>query len=121
MADEVNVSIAHSAAKGGGSIGSGSLSYQSDMAGTDMGSNTMPVTTSWTVINIPAAISFPATLTVTNLDATHYVELSVDNAGANTFARIQPGESGHFPGLAALPYVKANVAASQIQWWANEV
>lgn len=121
MADEVSVTISHAAAKGGAAIGSGSLSYQSDMTGADMGSNTMAATTAWVALNTPTAITYPATLSLINLDPTNYVEIAVDSAGTYKFSRLMPGECGHFPGLAAKPYVKSNVAACQIQWWANVV
>ncbi len=122
MASEVSVnSCQFSVSKGGASIGTGALSKILDMTGTDMATSTQAVGTSAEVLNTPADVSFPAHIVIKNNDATNFVTVYQDSGGLYAMSKIVPGDWAKFAALGAVPYVKADTAACQIQWWASEV
>jgi hypothetical protein len=105
---------------GSAALPSGSVQASPDLVGTDLGSSTQQVGTSYEQLDIPADVSFPAHLMVVNLSATSTLTLSMDNTTAKNFSVLPPGAPCVLPACPTKPYAKFDVAA-QLLWRAVEV
>lgn len=119
MANEIAVSFALSASKGGATI-SLAKSKSLDMVGTDMGQMTQQIGTSAEVIAFGDIAMPTAYLAITNLDATNFVELALDSGMVNKFAKLLPGAFCLFPPCTSAIYAKADTAAVTVQVGAME-
>lgn len=120
MANEKTLTLKYTATKGGASITTGTLTDEWTMTGADMATGTQAVGTSVEVATIPADISYPADVLVKNLDATNFVNVYVDSGGSYQCSKLLPGTACMLTGIAAIPYLKADTASCQVQWWAFE-
>ena len=114
MADEIRVTAALSASKGGASINTvgstGSSSFVDDMTGADMGSWTQTIGfAADEAVNIPGDIGTCKYLFVANLDATNYIELSYATGGSFVArVRVDPGGIALFRPTSTTIYAQAN-------------
>lgn len=100
MANEITTSISLLASKGGASVNSvGSATTTAaakswSMTGNGMGTTvqTLPTATT-TLLSVPGSISGYFRILVRNMDAALYVDLSYDNASAQIWCRVFPGEA----------------------------
>ncbi len=90
--NEVNISATLSAQKNNAAI-SRSEQGSLDMAGRQMTQLTQPLTAGvWTLVDIGKITGAPSKLLVKNLDATNYVELAADAAGATITDKLLPDD-----------------------------
>jgi hypothetical protein len=120
MADEKTITLKYTATKGGASITTGTLTDTWNMGGADMATGTQAVGTSVEVATIPADISYPADVIVKNLDSTNFVNVYTDSGGTSQCSKLLPGTLCYLAGISAIPYLKADTASCQVQWFAFE-
>lgn len=104
---------------GSASLPSGSVTVSATLAGTDLGSATQQVGTSFELLDVPADISWPAHLMIVNQSASATLTIAVDVSGTYKMGVIPPGGVFLSSGVAAKPYVKFDVA-DQLVWRAVE-
>lgn len=96
---------------------------QTAQVGSNFTCETQTIATgSWQAIDIGSSIGTLGYLAVRNLDATNYVQISIDNAGTKIVATVKPGKGVYIPAVAgATYYAEANTAAVQIEFLAIEL
>ena len=108
-AGTVSISIGFNATKDGVTVaGSGSLSLT--MAGTEMIGNTQTIGTSSEALTL-GDVSTIGYVLVKNLDATNYVEVSLDNSQTQILAKLLAGEFALLKPNTATLYAKANTSS----------
>jgi len=109
MANEIAVSVAMSASKGGVAV-SNSGSRQATMAGDQMLSNVQIIGTSAEAITF-GDVSTIGYVLLKNLDATNFVEIALDSAvSTQKFAKLLALDMMLFPASTATMYAKADTA-----------
>lgn len=121
MASEKNASLLLTATKGNATVQAGPLAVTYDMTGADMATGTQAVGTSAEALATPGDLSYPADVVIKNNDTTNFVTVYQDSGGTYQVSKLLPGKFCLLTAVAAVPYVKADTAACQIQWWAWEV
>jgi len=109
MANEITASASLVAAKSGVNI-SFTATKQNDMTGADMLQATQAIGTTSETLGFGAITGAPAMVLVKNLDGTNFVELGLDSAMTNKFAKLLPGQVCLFPPSTATIYAKADTA-----------
>lgn len=113
MANEITVAVSITCTKNGATV-TGTASNTITMAGEQFISNVQAVGTSNEAL-VVGDVSTVGWVFCKNLDATNYVEVSLDNAQADIIATLLPGEAALFkPGTTTL-YAKANTAGCNLQ------
>jgi hypothetical protein len=112
MANEINLQVNLSANKNGALI-SQNLQKQADMAGDEMVQVVQIIGTSAEALSVIDVTTIGYVL-VKNLDTTNYVELSTDNANANKFAKLLPGDLTLIKAASATIYATANTASCKM-------
>lgn len=86
-----------------------------DFAGKNYQAYVKTVTTSWTAIDVSMLGSVDL-LGIRNTDATNYIQIALDNAGAKIFGKLTPGRGMWLPGEpTATYYFKANSASCDVE------
>jgi len=109
MASEKQTSISFSIAKSNLRV-SDTVSLNEDLSGTDYYAKSWTVTTSWVAIPLDALASFDL-LFIKNTDATNYVQIALDNASAQIFAKLTAGRAMFLPPNTSTLYWRANTAS----------
>ena len=112
MANEVNVRATLTAKKGGAEINIGKTKTIT-MSGDQMMSNVQIVETSVEAIDFKE-VAAPGYMLIHNMDSTNYVEIGVDAAGTENFAKLLAGQFMLFPAATATMYAKANTQACNV-------
>jgi hypothetical protein len=113
MANEISISLSVACTKNGATV-TGTGSNTITMAGDQFLSNVQIVGTSSEAI-VVGDVSTVGFVFCKNLDATNYVEVSLDNSQVNLVAKLLAGESCLFkPGTTTL-FAKANTSACNLQ------
>jgi hypothetical protein len=124
MANEKSLAVTFTASIGGATINTSQLSKTYDMAGTDMATTTIGVTTSAAQITL-GAITWGGgvDLVIKNLSTsiTDVIIVSSDSGGANVMAKIGGGKVAVLPGIEAAPYLDASAGTIQCQVWVAEL
>lgn len=122
MANELTISLVLNFAKGNVSIRK-QLSDTITVAGTRGTDSSQTIATSSTAITLGSVTGVPGMIIIQNLDATNYVDLSMDSgfAADNVFAKLLAGQFCIFPAKLAAMYAKANTAACDIMVTAIEL
>ena len=120
MANEISLSAALAASKGGVSV-TQSLSKTLDMVGEDMITTTQIIATANTAVGIGAITSPARYIIIKNLDATNFVKFATDPGfAANTeFAKLMAGDVMLLPPCQAI-HAKADTAVCTISVTAVE-
>jgi hypothetical protein len=85
-----------------------------DLTGTNVISNVQAIgEAAWEEVDL-GDIGTPGEAAFKNLDETNYLELALDDAGANKFAKLRPGRSAIIPLTSPTLYAKANTAACDL-------
>lgn len=122
MANEITVNVTLTATKGGASVTSGSKSKQLDMTGSDLYHATQNIGTSDEAVSFGDITGAPKKVSITNLDSTNYVELSLSTGGgfaADVFETLVAGDT-YTGSPGATIYAKANTASVLIDVVAAE-
>jgi hypothetical protein len=110
MASEKRVQISFTVSKSN-LVAQGSVSFAEDLTGTDYDARPYTAPTSWTAIPLGSLGDLKMVL-IQNTDATNYVQIALDNAGANKIAKIPAGQANFItPDPSATLYIKANAAS----------
>lgn len=112
MANEINVAVKLTAKKAGAEINI-SKTKTITMAGDQMLSNVQIVGTSVEALALNEVSTIGWTL-IHNMDTTNYVEIGVDAAGTENFAKLLAGEFMLFPAATTALYGKANTASCNV-------
>lgn len=113
MANEISLSVSLTCTKNGATV-TGSGSNTITMAGDQFLSNVQIVGTTSEAV-VVGDVSTVGFVFCKNLDATNYVEVSLDNSQVNLVAKLLPGECCLFkPGTGTL-FAKANTATCNLQ------
>jgi len=121
MANEISVSAALSASKGGADV-STSQSISLTMTGEDMVDVTQLIGTSSEILQTVDITAPPAYVQVKNLDATNFILLAADvnfTTNVSAFAKILPGGIALFSPACNI-YAKADTAPVRIALTAVE-
>lgn len=121
MADEKTFTVSASIAKGGAKQAVATRSYKRTMAGTHVAQDTQSVTSSATVLAIPAAVTTPLDLIVENLDASIEVLLYREVGATNLITKVPAGGAVVLHGLDVKPYAKTASGTALIQYSASDV
>ena len=117
MANEITEQATVSVSKSGGGSLAGSGTYQADMTGNNVHSETYDVGTVEEEIDYGVDIGTPGGVMIKNLDATNYVQIGL-TTGVYVI-RLMKGQSCLFrPDSGTSLFVKANSATVRIQLWA---
>lgn len=112
MASEITFKIQLSASKGGAQV-TLAKNLTLTMAGTEMDQGTQVIGTSAELVTF-GEVATTGFLMCFNMDATNYVEFSVDASVATPFSRLNPGEGLLVPVSAVAIYAKAHTASVRI-------
>lgn len=106
------LSVSLSGTSGNASTGSSTVQRVYTNSGTDLASFTQTIGTSYEQLDVPADLSFPAHVQITNDSATETVSVSVTNSDTYIFASLAPGATLAVPSIPANPYLKATASSS---------
>lgn len=109
MANEISVSCSLSASKNGAAIASGQLTDTNDMSGDQMITNVQAIGTAAEAVVLGDVSTISYTV-FKNMDATNYVDLSLNADASAPFAKLRAGEIALVPLATATIYAKANTA-----------
>lgn len=112
MAKEINIQLYVKAAKNA-VVFDQNLPLTLDMTGDEMFSNSQIIGTATETILSADVVSI-GYVAMKNLDATNYVEISIDNASAQKFMRLRPGHVALFPAAQLPIYAKAHTAPCRL-------
>ena len=112
MANEVEISLSISAAKGGMSVNR-SENFKVNMTGDAMIHSVQSATTSWVALVEAAAVDAAGWYFVKNLDSSNFVEFGPANDQFSI--KLKPGESAVFRASDPIG-VKANTAACNVEY-----
>jgi len=119
MANELTVTTSLSFAKGSvKSVGLADSGKQYDVTGTKYFAGVQNVGVSPEPLDL-GDITTPGFIYIRNLDSTNYVDVRMGAAGADV-VRVNAGESHLFRLSAATPYVTANTAAVDLEYFIVE-
>ena len=86
-----------------------------DLVGSAINGNQQSVGTSWAALDL-GTVATADLLCVVNTDATNFVQLATDNAGAKLFSKLTAGRMAFFPPDPSVTiYAKADTAACVVQ------
>lgn len=114
MANEITFTASLAATKSGVTVTTGSQSAQATMAGDQMITNVQAVGTDAEALLL-GDVSSLGFVFVRNLDATNFVELSLESDGSSPFAKLLAGEFAVFPAATATMYAIADTAGCNVQ------
>lgn len=116
MANEITISVSLAVTKDGRTVSLGGVK-QETLLGSGNWSNTQNIGTSAEQVSFPADLTAEGIthLIFKNLDATNYIQLSLDNF-TQIFAKLMPGQYCYLPTNSGNPtvYAKANTAACNL-------
>jgi hypothetical protein len=120
MASEITVTATLRVSKGGASIAP-TKSKTFDMAGTFLTDNIQNLTAgNWEAIDF-GDVATANYVYVHNLDATNFVELALDNASAQIFAKLLADQAAIFPAKTLTMYARANTGNCAVEFAACDL
>lgn len=109
MANEAQGTVYLTANKNGGNV-TQNKTFSLTMSGNELVRSTQLITAaSWQALTWGAITGAPGAFTLTNLDATNYVDIAVANDDSGVFARLLPGPLAGIPGNSILITPKPGV------------
>ena len=124
MANEFSMIVSLTAASGGASIASGSLSKTSSAAALPVYMQSVTQSIGFAAVerlsyNTDDIVTVaPVYIAIKNLDATNYVTIYKEIGGTNVLSILKAGQSCLLVGVPANAlYAQANTAAVAIQFW----
>lgn len=94
---------------GSAGLPSGSLTKSYTNTGTDLASSTQSIGTTYEQLSLPADISFPAHIQITNDSGSGTVSISITSSDTYKFASLAPGATMVIPSCPSNPYLKGDV------------
>lgn len=120
MAGEITLSVVVSAERGGAVLSSASASAAQEMIGMHYLLGTQEIGTAAELLDFGDLAGAPGLLLVVNLDASNYIELSLDESMTDKICKLRAGSFCLFePGVATI-YAKANGSSVSVQVFALE-
>lgn len=98
------------ATSGSAGLPSGSLTKSYTNTGPDLASFSQAIGTSYEQLSVPADVSFPAHLQITNDDSTATFSVALTSADTYIFASLAPGATMVVPACPSNPYLKGTSA-----------